>query len=235
MNSLSPVAKVFVALTILAGATVLLYELVHMRPGSLVEFVVFLALSVVASRLKVKLPGVHGTMSVNLPFFLMAAIKLSVSEALLIACVGALAQSFGGSGRNRLVQIAFNAATLTNSVALAALASATAAQHQMVLPVAILAAGAAYFLGNTILMALVLWLAEGEKLLPIWARMVELSIPYYLLSATIAATVCGGIKNIGWTLALIVLVAMYLTYRSYRVYFARPGADTKAVATGAGT
>src|SRR5215471_16860137 len=119
MNSISPVAKVFVALTVLAGATVLVYGLVHLRPASLLEFFVFLVLALAASWLKVKLPGVNGTMSVNLPFFLMAAVKLSVSEALLIACVGAIAQSFGRS--RRPVQIAFNAATLTNSLALATL------------------------------------------------------------------------------------------------------------------
>jgi hypothetical protein len=232
MKTLSAAAKIFVTLTALAGATVLVYGLVHLRPASLLEFFVFLALGVVASRLKVKLPGVQGTMSVNLPFFLMAAVKLSVSEALVIACVGALAQSFG---RSRPVQTAFNAATLTNAVALAALAAAAVVQRQLALPVASLAAGAAYFLTNTILMTLVLWLAEGEKPLPIWARMVGLSFPYYLLSATIAATVCGGIENAGWTLPWIVLVAMYLTYRSYRVYFARPGVESKDMAQAAGT
>jgi hypothetical protein len=230
MNPLSPVAKVFVALTVAAGATVLLYGLVHLRPASLLAFLVFLALALLASRLKVKLPGVHGTMSVNLPFFLMAAVKLSIPEALVIACIGAIAQSLG---RSRPVQTVFNAAALTSSVALAAWASATALQYQLVLPVAIVAAGAAYFLGNTILMTLVMWLAEGERPMAIWARMFELSFPYYLLSATIAAIVCGSMKDAGWTVTLIVLVAMYLTYRSYRGYFARP-AEAKDAARGAG-
>lgn len=234
MNQFSPTAKIFIALTVLAGATLLLYGLVHSQPASLPEFFVFLVLAVVASRLTVKLPGVHGTMSVNLPFFLIAAIKLSFSEALVIACVGAMAQSFGRSHGNRPVQIAFNAATLTNSIALAAWAAA-AVQRQFALPAASVAAGAAYFLGNTILMMLVLWLAEGEHPLPTWGRMAELAFPYYLLSAAIAAIICGGAKSAGWTLALIVLVAMYLTYRSYRVYFARAGAEATGMAKSAGT
>jgi len=234
MNQFSPVAKAFVALTVLAGAAVLLNGLIHLRPPGLLQFLVLLALAVVASRFRVKLPGVNGTMSVNLPFFLMAAARLSISETVVIACAGALAQSLG-SRRNKPVQIAFNAAALTNAVALAALALATALQRHLVMPVAIAAAGAAYFLGNTLLMALVLWLAEGERPLPTWARMAELAYPYYLLSASIAATVCGGMENIRWTLALIVLVAMYFTYRSYRVYFARPSAEHEGVAKGAGT
>jgi len=232
MNQFSPVAKVFVALTVLAGAAVLLYGLIHLRPASLLQFFVLLTLAVVASRLRVKLPGMNGTMSVNLPFFLMATVRLSVSEALVIVCVGALAQSLG-SRRN--IQIAFNAAALTNAVALAALAFATALQYHLVMPVAIVAAAAAYFLGNTILMTLVLWLAEGESPLPTWTRMVTLAYPYYLLSASIATTVCGGMENIRWTLALIVFVAMFFTYRSYRVYFARPSAEVKDIAKGAGS
>ena len=200
------------------------------RPATPDDVAAILALAVVASRLNVKLPGVQGTMSVNLPFFLMAAVKLSIPEALLIACIGAMAQSLG---RSRPVQTAFNAGALTNSVALAAWASATALQHQLALPVAIVAAGAAYFLGNTILMTLVMWLAEGERPLAIWARMFELSFPYYLLSTTIAAIVCTDFKDAGWTVTLVVLVAMYLTYRSYHGYFARP-AEAKGSARGAG-
>lgn len=218
MNQLSPAAKVLVNLTVLAGATVLLYGLIRLRPASLLQFFVLLALAVVASRLRVKLPGVNGTMSVNLPFFLMATVRLSVSEALVIVCVGTLAQSLD-SLRNKPVQIAFNAAALTNAVALAALAFTTALQYHLVMPVAIVTAAAAYFLGNTILMMLVLWLAEGASPLPTWNRMATLTFPYYLLSASIAATVCGGLENIRWTLALIVFVAMFFTYRSYRVYF----------------
>lgn len=234
MNQLSPVAKVFVIVTVLAGAAVLLYGLIHLRPASLLQFFVLLAMAVVASRLRVKLPGVNGTMSVNLPFFLMATVSLSASEALAIVCLGTLAQSIGSS-KNRLVQIAFNAAALTNAVALAALAFATAVQYHLVMPVAIAAAAAAYFLCNTILMMLVLWLAEGASPLPTWARMVTLSFPYYLLSASIAATVCGGVENIRWTLALVVFVAMFFTYRSYRVYFARPSVEAKGIAKGVGT
>jgi hypothetical protein len=229
MNKLSPAAKVFVILAVLAGATVLLYGLIHLRPASLLQFFVILALAVVASRLRVKLPGVNGTMSVNLPFFLMATVSLSVSEALVIVCLGTLAQSIG-SRRN--IQIAFNAAALTNAVAVAAFAFATAVQYHLVMPVAIVAAAAAYFLCNTILMMLVLWLAEGASPLPTWARMVTLSFPYYLLSACIAATVCGGVENIRWILALIVFVAMFFTYRSYRVYFAGPSVEPKASVRG---
>ena len=44
-----------------------------------------LVLAVVTSRMKVKLPGINGNMSVNLPFLLTAVVSLSDAEAVLIA------------------------------------------------------------------------------------------------------------------------------------------------------
>ena len=45
-----------------------------------------LALAAATSRMKIKLPGIDGNMSVNLPFLLMAVVNLSAVEAVLIAC-----------------------------------------------------------------------------------------------------------------------------------------------------
>src|SRR6202050_3048088 len=45
-----------------------------------------LALAAATSRMKVKLPGIDGNMSVNLPFLLMAVVNLSALAAVLIAC-----------------------------------------------------------------------------------------------------------------------------------------------------
>ena len=64
--------------------------------------------------------------------------------------------------------------------------------------------------------------------------MVELTFPYYLLSASVAATACVSADTVGWTIALLVLAAMYLTYRSYRAYFATPGTDSRKAAATAG-
>src|SRR5215467_13509220 len=51
-----------------------------------------LALAAATSRMKVKLPGIDGNMSVNLPFLLTAVVSLSGAEAVLIACVSTAVQ-----------------------------------------------------------------------------------------------------------------------------------------------
>ncbi len=228
MSRLPIAAKIFVVLTVLAGTAVLFYGSVHLKPANPLQFFLFLALAVAASRLKVKLPGMNGSMSVNLPFFLIVVAKLSISEALVIACVSTIAQSLARSpSRNRPVQMVFNPATLLNAVALAAMAFSAALQYHLALPLAVIAAAIAYFLGNTVPMALILWLAEGEKPVATWSRMADLTFPYYLLSASLTAIVCCGVRDVGWTIPFVLFVIMYLTYRSYRLYFARAAAGPK--------
>src|SRR4030088_3639706 len=53
-----------------------------------------LALPAATSRMKVKLPGVDGNMSVNMPFLLLAVVNLSGAEAVVIACASTLVQTW---------------------------------------------------------------------------------------------------------------------------------------------
>jgi hypothetical protein len=221
MNQLPASAKIFIALTVTAGLAVLAYGFVHLQPAAPLRLLVFLAAAVAASRLKVKLPGINGAMSVNLPFFLVVAAQLSVSEALVVAGLSSLAQSLGRANRNQPVKIVFNSALLINAVGLAAVTFTAALQRHLSLPLAVGAGALAYFLANTAPVSVVLWLAEGAKPVSTWRRIADLTLPYYLLSATVAAIVCSGEKNMVWTMPLALFAVMYLTYRSYRVYFDR--------------
>src|SRR5271156_2444356 len=51
-----------------------------------------LALAAATSRMRIKLPGIDGNMSVNLPFLLMAVVNLSALEAVFIACASTVVQ-----------------------------------------------------------------------------------------------------------------------------------------------
>jgi hypothetical protein len=227
MSQLPLAAKVFIVLTALTGIAVLAYGLFHLRPATPWQLALFLVVGVAASRLKVSLPGVNGNMSVNLPFFLIAVAQLSIPEALLVAFCGSVAQSIGRSGRGNPVQLVFNAAVLISAVGLAAVTFTAALRSHSPLPLAVIAGAAAYFLANTGPVSVVLWLAEGEKPFSTWCRIADLTFPYYLLSACLAAIACAGLKNPMWSVALALFAVMYLTYRSYRVYFSLSAYDTK--------
>src|SRR5690242_3255790 len=57
-----------------------------------------LALAAATSRMKVKLPGINGNMSVNLPFLLTAAVNLSAVEAVAITCISTTVQCWPRKG-----------------------------------------------------------------------------------------------------------------------------------------
>src|ERR1700690_2106552 len=54
--------------------------------------VAVLVLAAVTSRMRVKLPGINGNMSVNLPFLLTAVVNLSAAEAVVVTCVSTVVQ-----------------------------------------------------------------------------------------------------------------------------------------------
>jgi hypothetical protein len=223
MQKLSLISKIFIGSIVTTGAVVLVNSLVHWKSSQPVELFVLLTMTLIASRLKVKLPGINGTMSVNVPFLLIVAVRLNAGESLAIAALASLVQSIPAvKSRATLVQAIFNSATITNAVAAASLAFRLASHRGVVLPLSVTGAGAVFFLANTVQVALVLWLAEGHNPFTAWRGMARLSTPYYVLSAGVAAVVCTAVQFAIWGEALALLPFMYSIYMSYRLYFAAP-------------
>src|SRR5215470_713417 len=81
-----------------------------------------LVLAAVTSRMRVKLPGVNGNMSVNLPFLLTAVASLSAAEAIFVACVSTAVQCW--PRKNAKVnpqQMTFNISMMAFATCLASL------------------------------------------------------------------------------------------------------------------
>src|ERR1700745_4133872 len=97
ISSRKPV--MFISLMVEAGDTVLVKGAFNMNPVTEFLFLSLLVLAVLTSRLTVKLPGITGNMSVNLPFLFLAIVQLTLFEAALIAFASTLIQSFSRQGR----------------------------------------------------------------------------------------------------------------------------------------
>src|SRR5215470_16408070 len=108
-DGLSLQTKAFVGITALAGAVVLIFSLSHWQSQDPTRFVCYLLVALLASGLKVQLPGIDGTMSVNFLFILLGVMELNLSETLLIGCAATLLQSVWQT-RKRLdpIKIVFN-------------------------------------------------------------------------------------------------------------------------------
>jgi len=70
---------------VLCGFAILTYAARTTHSLNYYQFFSLLTMALVASRLKVKLPGLNGNMSVNVPFILIALTQLSLFETLLVS------------------------------------------------------------------------------------------------------------------------------------------------------
>ena len=184
-----------------------------------------LALAAATSRMKVKLPGINGNMSVNLPFLLTALVNLSAAEAILIACVSTTVQCWPRkNAKFNPQQMAFNVSMMAFASSVASLIFhadwlSQTKLHSVTPGLAV--ATAMLFLGQTMPVAAIVALSEGKAVGQIWWNLVQLSFPYYVVSAGITSMVETVSSHLGWELALAVFPVMYGIHRSYQVYFGK--------------
>jgi diguanylate cyclase (GGDEF)-like protein/putative nucleotidyltransferase with HDIG domain len=232
MEDLSLRTKAFVGLTALSGTAVLVYSLWHWQSADLTRFFCYLAVALLASVLKVQLPGIDGTMSVNFLFILMGVMELSLAETLVIGCAATLLQSIWHLGK-RLdpVKVIFNVAgMMANASALTYVS-----YHWLAVrgggnkPILLMVAALVFFFANTLPISLVIALTEGKSARKVWAECYFWSFPYYLVGAAAVGLVGVVNRQAGWATSLLVLPLIYWVYRSYRLYLGRLEAEKERV------
>ncbi len=113
-------ARIFIAGMALAGALCLALAFSHWQSSDPVKFSCYLIAAALASSLKVSLPGIEGTLSVNFLFTLLGILELSLPETLVIGLASTLAQFYWKPVRRvKVVQLIFNLSQVTVSSAIA--------------------------------------------------------------------------------------------------------------------
>ncbi|MFY9740710.1 MAG: hypothetical protein WA252_06835 [Candidatus Sulfotelmatobacter sp.] len=217
--------KTFIAVMVLdaiAGGT---YVSLGSHTLHLSYALALLALAAVTSRMKVKLPGIEGNMSVNLPFLLMAVVSLSAVEAILIAGLSTLVQCWPKrGGKFKTQQVVFNVSMMAFAASLANLiwnAGWFAKASWPSEPLMLALTTAAFFFGQTAPVATVINLAEGAPLRRTWLNIAQMSFPYFVLSAGVTSMMSVVSHRFGWQAALVVFPVMYGVHHSYRMYFGK--------------
>lgn len=215
--------RTFITTMVLVGSIVGTYASVGSHSLHPSYALALLALAAASSRMKIKLPGIDGNMSVNLPFLLMAVVNLSALEAVVIACVSTMVQCWPKkAAKFKPEQLLFNlammafAASIANLVWNAGWWSRVAWASE---PFLLGLATAAFFLGQTVPVAGIIRLAEGAAMRRVWFNIAQLSFPYYVVSAGMTSTVNLVSHSLGWQSALITFPVMYGIHLSYRLYF----------------
>src|ERR1700740_3153755 len=152
-----------------------------------------LALAAATSRMKVKLPGINGNMSVNLPFLLTALVNLSAAEAILIACVSTTVQCWPRkNAKFNPQQMAFNVSMMAFASCLASLmfhAQWLRGMQWSSSTLGLALATSTLFLGQTAPVAAIVAVSEGKAAGQIWWGLAHLSFPYYVVSAGVTTMV----------------------------------------------
>lgn len=216
-------ARPFVLLVWTGGVLCLLLGIVPWHSTGGLLFPAFLLLTALASALKTVMPGVEGTVSVNFVFFLVGVANMTISETLVLALVATLVQCFWRAGTSfSAVRFAFNLAQVAIAI--------TGAYWTYALllnrvfhgrpPLPILIAAIVYFLINSVTVATVNALAGSTSIRENWVRCYW-TFPYYLIGAAIAGVIQFVNRLAGWELSVLVLPAVYVIYRSYRMHLGR--------------
>lgn len=222
-------AKLFISTLFVLAMVVLAGAAVRWNPANLERFVVFFALAMVASTMKIRLPGFKTTISLNFVFVLASISLFSFGETVLIGLGGALVQSFWKSQtRPKPVQVVFNAACLTVCTAAAFAAShyVLATMRLRSLAAMMVLGTAVYVVLNTGLVSLVISLAEQRPLRELWSSCYQWTFPYFLVGAAVAGVASFEGRTTTWGAVFIVLPAMYFVFLYYRMRIVRAALET---------
>ncbi len=231
-GAMSTRTKLFVGITVSMGLLVLCSALWHWQSVDLARFFCYLAVAVLASGLKVQLPGIDGTMSVNFLFILLGVMELSLPETLVIGCTAALVQSVWQTrGRPDPIKVFFNVfGMMANASAFCYVSyhwlDARVGSNK---PILLMVAALVFFLANTLPISIVISLTEGKSSRKVWSECYFWSFPYYLVGAAAVGLVGIINRQAGWETSLLVLPVIYWVYRSYRLYLGRLEAEKDRV------
>jgi len=217
-------AKAYIAMIAALASVVLIVVASRWNPENFGHFVLFFALAMLASAMKIRLPGFKTTISTNFVLILIAIALFSFGETVLIGLGGALVQSLWRTQqRPKPVQVLFNAACLTVCTAAAfwtshgvlAMLGLNSLAAMMVLGACV------YVVLNTGLVSLVIFLAEGRPLRKLWSSCYEWTFPYFLVGAAAAGLASAASHGANTSVTLLVVPVMYFVYVYYRMHIVR--------------
>jgi putative nucleotidyltransferase with HDIG domain len=221
---------VYIAGMALAGAACFAVAFSHWQSNDPVKFVCYLLAALLASSLKVTLPGLDATLSVNFLFTLLGILELGMPETLLIVLASTVGQAYMRRRHQvKLVQFVFNWAQLTVS------ATVAYGAYELVVsrilhgpgPLALLVAAITNFGCNSAAMSTIIGLTEEKTIRKVWNESYLWTFPYYMVGAAAAGLIHFLNGYIGWQSSLLVLPPIYLMHRSYRLYLGKLEAEKR--------
>ena len=173
-----------------------------------------------------------GTLSLNFVFVLFGLVDLSATETIVLGAIVTLVQCLWSTDRRaRPAQVVFNTAAMAVAIAITEQVyhSPWLSTPNVDLAIRLAVSTCALFFLNTLPVALVIALAEDRRFRAVWRECFFWALPYYLGGAAVAERSAYANNYVGYPTVLLTGPALYLIYRSYRLYLQRLEVEKKHV------
>ncbi len=217
-------ARLYITLILASGTLGLGEQIAHFRSLHPIQFWCYFLVTVLTSGLKIRLPMVFATLSVNFLFILVGIVQFSLPEAIVLGVAGTVVQClWRPRSRPKAIRIAFSAC----SVGMAIMAAHTVFHGPLnpilgeLHPLLLGLAACVYFVVNTVLVAGVIALTEKKSIYRTWYQTYFWILPYHLAAASVAWLIVVLTRQDSWHAALVLFPLVYFVYRSYKMYLER--------------
>jgi diguanylate cyclase (GGDEF)-like protein/putative nucleotidyltransferase with HDIG domain len=225
-------ARLLVLITGILGTFVIATSAATWESADLLKYVGFLLMAIFSSRMRISVPGMPGTLSLNFVFVLFGLVDLSSSETILLGALVTLVQCLWNTDRKaRPAQVIFNTAAMAVAIAITEQVyhSPWISGPTIDPAIRLAVSTCALFFLNTLPVALAISLSEEKKFGAVWRECYFWALPYYLGGAAVAQALSYANRYIGYPTVLLTGPALYLIYRSYKLYLQRLEVEKKHV------
>jgi putative nucleotidyltransferase with HDIG domain len=216
--------RIFLSSVLFLGLVAMVSEATQFTVSEPVKLACFSVIALVAATLKVTIPGITGTLSVNYVIVLIGLTELSLPECLFAGTVAAIVQCYAHAQRRpSAIQLLFNVANFGISIVCCqSVYSSPYLRAQGLGTLMLLTLSSiAYFLMNTFAVTGIISLTESKSLLRIWKECYLWSFPFFFIGAGIAWAFHRVAALYGWQIATLGLPGIYILYSAYRFYLGR--------------
>lgn len=216
LASMSTQALVYVAAVCLVGLASLVDGLQRTGVVWTFEFTILLISGLVASTVRVTIPGITGSYSANFIVLIYGLGRLDKGQLLLIAALSMLVQTLRTRFSIHPLQLLFNVLGICVVTELARVSYSSDLAEKYLASNSLLRLGLAagvYYLANTMLTAAAIGFTERKPLFEIWRRGYAWSFSYYFLGASVARMV----EQFGLEAILVVTPLAYVLFVSFRL------------------
>ena len=220
-------SRFYIAVIMTLALLTVLDGVASWRPVDASSFLAFLMIAILASGLKLNLPFINYTVSLNSLIVLLGIIQLPLPQALALGCCSMLAHNLRhGRARTDLFRLIFSVSSVTVAIGLSHRLFYWPGWAPYAHPIARYGLVACcYFPVNALSSRALVSIAERKSFKELWQEFDAESCRYYILGTVLVGVFSEAAAMFGWRTALAAIPAVYLLNHFYGSHLGRLGAE----------